>query len=255
MIDKTRILGINRTIMVKPLEENLQKPPLKEAVFELRFQDTLWDANDLIDRLKPQYPNIQEEKALEIKLVEQSETFNKIEHKGHRLISADGSLLVRIFENRMSINYLNTVNTPYNWEAYQEKIISTLKEATKDDRIANNKLTRLGLRYVNHIDSKTAYDDIDSYFNLKVQDTTEIQHDNSIIQLTKQYTYQDTGDQMKIWLIAQTESMIILDLDYFSNISKVMDENDIFAWLDSAHDNVEKAFYSVLTEKALSLFK
>lgn len=231
----------------------LKSPPLVEALVEFRFAPTSeWDwtiPGRLFERIRDEFPTRVEvrpfvmvgagpggppESAPPVPAPE------RLQFK-----RADGTAMVQVGPRLMVVNHLK----PYpNWENFRDlvlKIFDIHASVTGPLPIA-----RIGMRYINHLPSRTL--DLEKEITILAPVRTIM--DAPFNHFYQRYDLQI--EEPKGTLVHQcgtafagTEMVTMLDLDFFSTEpGEASDSDGLRAWLDSAHDRIEEAFRSSLSD-------
>jgi uncharacterized protein (TIGR04255 family) len=170
-----------------------------------------------------------------------------------RLVSADGSRAIQLGEGFLSINRL----PPYiSWEDFIPSVheaVAAYVEIAKPKGIA-----RIGLRYLNRV-FLPPHDDIAEYFAFHLKPPAlETGQLRGFIAGT-QWSFADDRDGLRIQLGDEVSSrppmrQLLLDLDYFLGSPDAVSIDGVDSWLADAHDRIQEAFESSITDKARELF-
>ncbi|NUN50188.1 MAG: TIGR04255 family protein [Candidatus Brocadiae bacterium] len=235
--------------------DKLRKPPLVEALCELRFDPASpWDMTFpglLYERVRAEFPDRVQLDALEIDVGNSPARVRAapVQRKADRVQFSrpDRSAMIQIGPHLLTVNHLR----PYpSWVDFRALISRILHE---HERVAGFlPVRRLGLRYVNQMelpDRPRKARDLSRWINLVPQLTRgldrpvrgmyqryEIEHDAPVGVLIHQ-----TG------VVARDGSpALLLDLDFGSDSPGVRTLADIARWLDLAHDLIGTSFVETL---------
>ena len=135
------------------MPEKYKKPPIVEAVVEVKFSPPLSDKllRRWIDAVAPRYARREDQIEVELTLhVEKSRQQINQRFSGARLLTEDGADIVIVSKDSLSVTRL----APYTgWTALQELVLREVEEFRK--LASDRTLTRLGVRYINRIDVPT----------------------------------------------------------------------------------------------------
>jgi uncharacterized protein (TIGR04255 family) len=249
--------------MAKNNSTNLKsysKPPIIEAIIELRFADGLTDKqlNAVLQKKQNDF-SIQKVEGFQFK-INQGDTGASAETNqeflGYKLTQKkDSSYIVQLKHDSMSLSRL----PPYEgWPAihaefkrqYQWYIAKKFKT-----------ITRIGVRYINRIDIPTPNDrvDLDEYFNvsIKIPEKTIPMLDQFVVQAVARV---DDTKALNVQLFSTetpllNHSSFLFDLDVYQSTDLPKNDKDLDAAFDEIRLLKDKFFEELLTSKCKRLFK
>ena len=225
----------------------LQKPPLIEAVFELRFSiDTPYGLipGRMFDELRDDFPDAEELQNANLPL---NIPFPAVVR--HRFRSGDGGKLFQTGNGVLSVNHV--VYSQYNdLRGDVERVIEVVIKLALVKEVR-----RVGLRYINQMTLDrpwsaitTLTDNVPEAVGSKIRDrrlhySLEYQPDRMNMNLAN--VTGDDGEKLQV------------DLDFFRQEVDLpqMQTQAILQWLDIAHERLYEAFMSLLTEEYLREIK
>lgn len=244
-------------------------PPVVEAICEFRFsENTAWDniiPGVIYEKIKSNFPLRNQRTVQELK-IEQKEggEFEQrfIVQSIIQLSDIGRNNLVQVGNRLFTINALQ----PYiTWENYSKIIHDSLNTLICELKALNPEtnelnLKRIGLRYINRIvlPIEKSGRNLQSYFTIapKLQGELEKNKINSFISgLILEF---DPVSDCKVELTSANESpeeiAYSLDIDYFTKQESVLSTDEIMAWVNKAHSNLELVFEGVITQNLRDIF-
>lgn len=244
------------------MANQLKRPLLVECVCEFRFDHEAngWDwtlPGQFYEQIKSEFPlKFETEFIAAMQLIKGQPSVEKkaIEKIGFK--REDESALVQIAPSLLSVNHL----LPYpGGEAFRHLVMKIFR--IYKGVAAEFKISRIGLRYVNHI-----YPDSNSY---RIEDYLSVMPDlkgglnkplNGFYQRYELQCSELDGVLTHQTADAQNENdehLILLDLDFFSvnNLHELLLEEKLDLWIKKAHDYIYEAFESSLNEKYFNELK
>jgi len=243
-----------------------QNPPIQEAIFDVRFRFTdtpsmetleaLWKS---IEETFPKKETIQNfQTKVEFNPTAKLPVVNSTTSEPHglRLTSQDGSRVVQIKRNGITISRLNGYD---GWDQFWTEANNLLNKYS--EVCTPEYAERIALRYINSIQIPEATFKLDDYFLTAPQVGSSIQH--AVLKFFSQVMIKDEGSNT-LAIINQTinppkrenETTIILDIDAFQDSLRIAPLSDAFA---QSIEQIKKfrtsIFEGSITEKTRSLFK
>jgi uncharacterized protein (TIGR04255 family) len=235
----------------------IKNSPIVEAVCELRFKDATDDLTifgKLHDKLKGIYPNKKRSMLREIKFAstEGKTTAIPIETDLQQFINNEGTSLIQIGKNILTINEL----TPYSsWVNFYERITQVYN--TYSEITGLNQVERIGLRYINKIEFVDEFIKLGDYFKLRpTYDTATLGEEHGQFIVGVRFYRNNDQDNLKIELRTCDpkpgfQYAFILDIDYFTLTATDITSKNALSWISTAHGEAEKAFFSCITENLI----
>lgn len=219
----------------------LSRPPLVEAVFEIRFSTDMAYGlfpGRLFDQLDDLFPEVEE---LQAAGLPPDIPFPAIVR--HRFKSMDGSKLFQTGHGVLSVNHV----AYSQYGAFRDdvqRVIEAVKslEAVKEVR-------RLGLRYINQMVLDREWSTITTLTDRVPEGVSSKIHSRRF-----QYGLDFEPDRMNLGLGSvdkNGESRLQLDLDFFreGEALPVLEPQVVLEWLDMAHEHIYEVFSSSLTQE------
>jgi|YNPMSStandDraft_1061717.scaffolds.fasta_scaffold36609_3 uncharacterized protein (TIGR04255 family) len=237
----------------------LRHPPLVEALVEFRFAPDRWDwtiPGRLYEKLEQEFPHRQEVRPLTVSFP--APPFQSMPPtvlpapERIQFKRRDGTAMVQSGPGLLVINQLRPYPT---WEKFRELVVKAyeIHRAIAGDI----PLTRIGMRYINHIGEK--------WFG-EGKKITVVAPVETVLGGAVSHFYQryDVGfDQPRGVLVHQCGKGdvgrgqgIMLDLDFASTgLPQEVSTDNLCKWLEGAHARIEEAFQKSLSEELLSALK
>ena len=228
--------------------------PLVEALCEFGFAPGAeWAPSvdvGLEDAFKSPYP---QKKALttihtQVSVNEQGVQQGVLQGQRIQFIRDDGSAMVQIAPNTLTINQL----TPYNgWDSFRPTILQGLKKYRRVT--APSGILRVHLRYINRIELQGNMVELDDWFEFSFRQPAMQELPGAAQYLVgARYPY-DQHSLLKVELSSAPggEDFVasVLDLEYTVVGENVLKFEGVEAWLDVAHTRIEAAWIGSITEK------
>jgi uncharacterized protein (TIGR04255 family) len=234
------------------------RPPVVEAVCELRFESTSeqWDwtiPGLLYEQIRGQFPKKRQQSLLEVQL--QPDEGKLVQQLGSpaarmQFLREDESALIQISPNVLGVNQLR----PYpDWPTFRALVLNHLRIYRT---IAHpESLVRIGLRYIDRVNFPMESINSDDYLNIRPWiPPGSIPEIWQSFLMQVEIPYEDHASTLRLALgTAQPEppskTSIVLDLDMSSEADGVPTLDRVGSWLDTAHDHIEAVFDQAFTEK------
>jgi uncharacterized protein (TIGR04255 family) len=248
------------------LERSYGKSPLVEAICEFKFHsDVSWDwtiPGLMFGEIKEEFPKKSEVKRLGVEFKPFEKGFDSRMSQGIerlRFSSTDEKKLIQIGENILAVNQLK----PYiNWNDFKEKILYALN--CYQSIATPTGMTRLGLRYINHITTIPGSPKIEDYFYYypKFPNPDQVIIGELFLRSTLPMPNQEELDGYLNLILAikyrktSEAPIFILDLDmiYDWEEETPLNVDEAEEYIERAHDYVIDAFESCITEKLRNTF-
>lgn len=236
--------------------------PIVEAVFEVKFSETPgWDftiPGVMYSRLSTDFPIKEQRVTQEFTISQDDPSRIKQEVRTSQnmaFLSSDRQRLIQVGEKNSSVHHIK----PYKgWEDYFRYDIHS-GFSVLNELLPSSKISRLGLRYINHIHAPENELEVTKYLNFYPEFISShgLQTENFIA--GNIFRIPDTEDRCRLQLSngispSDKANLFILDLDYYILSSQVSDPQTIFAWADNAHEQIERLFEMSITNASRDLF-
>lgn len=236
-----------------------KKPPLIEALCEVKFAETSGDFaswDDFYQKIKEFYPTKTElPRGIEFQITPDADAnINPVEFI-KRFISTDNSQLVQATQDSLTLNRLSPYLSYEHLKKAFNDVFKIYIETFSPKRFAN-----LSMRYVNQIIVPHGNFLMNEYFGLLptipegvteslnsvfVQVQVVPQIDNHILQITLR----------SVPTNAEDKSIFFLDIFDIAQINSEIKEDGILKIMDDAHTNIEHVFEHIIQDKARQLFQ
>jgi uncharacterized protein (TIGR04255 family) len=238
-----------------------RKPPIVEAVCELRFQPgRAWDKafpNQIYDKLKADFPKNRAVQSVQASLNFAVQGMNQqINYsEAWQILREDEKAVVTIDVDRLAISQLKPYTT---WEEYLPLINQAL--SVYRDIVRPKGLHRLGIRYINLIEINSAMIQLENYLNFYPALQWDLTDDYEAFFIGMQFPFDENRDCLKMQLsngdsVAPEQSAFVLDLDYFTTQSGIIGFDGVSEWLETAHLRIEAAFEGCIKDSLREIFE
>jgi uncharacterized protein (TIGR04255 family) len=232
-------------------------PPAREAVCEIRFTHTQWDAaipGLVYVRLKDQFPERKMSTNVTLAAQRDAVPAQLGVAQVSRFLQPDGRSFVQLAPHAISVHRLS----PYEgWNQFRPVIARVFEVYTAEAK--PDKVERIGLRFVN--DFRDAIQDAEvephEYLNFypHVGPALPQMYADAHARVVFMFDQERTGLRLQLYSESRPPDDIpslVLDLDYFTNEPGV-EIDDVIPWLEMAHERVRTVFEACLTSKLRAL--
>lgn len=243
------------------MSRNYLQPPLIEALCEFQFSSENWDwtiPGLVYQKIGERYPNKRQVKMVEFELqAKSSEISPRVRGDADRMqfLTTNESELVQVGQNMLAINFLQ----PYpKWRIFRSRI-AEMFDMYKD--IAHPAaIKRIGLRYINKIEIPASVFDLSEYFNVQPKLPDQMPSNFGSVFMRTEVPYGPNAGLLILTFASNPSekpdnSSFILDLDFATFGEHGCQFENYFEWIEKAHEFVETAFESCITDQARSLFR
>lgn len=230
------------------------KPPLAEAVCEIRFDPTReWDwtvPGLLYDKIKHEFPEKKLQNTIELSLGGQQ---GSQQFKGAvsqmQFLTSDKGTMVQVGPDVLSVR---VVAEYPGWEVFSPLIarMADLYRSIADPKA----VARIGLRYVNRIVIPGEGFEIPEYFNFypRIPEVLPQSHGPFVVGVL--FGYDEQRDVLNVRLGNVEPAGLVLDLDYYLSKPGAVGLDRVSEWVNIAHDRLETMFEACITDKTRNLF-
>jgi uncharacterized protein (TIGR04255 family) len=231
-----------------------RKPPVLEAVCEIRFDPTReWDwtvPGLLYDKIKDQFPEKKLQNTIELSFGGQQ---GPQQFKGAvsqmQFLTNDKSAMVQVGPDVLTVRV--TAKYP-GWEGFSPLIA---RAAGVYQTIADPKgIGRIGLRYVNRIVIPGEGFEITDYFNFYPHIPKTVPQVHGAFTVGVLFGYDEQRDILNVKLGNIEPTGVVLDLDYYLAKAGAVGLDKVSEWVNMAHDRLETMFEACITDKTRHLF-
>ena len=241
---------------------NYARPPITEAVIELRFASHISDRklDGWVKKLKARYPSIKKTIPISIQVPTAPTTDMipvKQDEHGFRLSTDDQACIVIL--NRYSVA-IARLAPYYGWDDFFSHAKAVFKLTEKSGQIAG--VTRIGVRYINRIDipcDEGPTTDVGRYMKLNAGAPEGVfsQSNQSVVQIN--------GDlQNKPWMAQLTSARVdsplmnhislLLDIDVYRDSQIATSATNIYNLIEEARGLKNMLFKACITPDTEALF-
>lgn len=235
-----------------------RNPPVAEAVCAFTFaSSTPWDMTipgRLYELVREDYPHTEPLTVAQVTVDLTGQRISQQQQPGVRFLTEDRHGIVQLGPDQLSIH---RVNKYQGWTNFRPQILRMLDLYRQ---IANPiAATRIGLRYVNHVELPKGQIEFDDYFNVMPRVPEPIPQSFAAFLAQIQIPYGGNDQQPPESLLRvlfgtaqpeQSEQLrFILDLDMATVDVAVPPLDTAMDWLDTAHARLDEAFTAAFTDK------
>ncbi len=237
-----------------------KNPPIVEAVCEFRFsQDTPWDLTIpglFYERVKDDFPHREQQIVSEVELTREPQGLRQRTVTSERILlfSKDRKRIIQLGPRLLVINVLKPYPTWQGFKPIIEKSWNYLLEIVEVRGV-----DRIGLRYINQIDSPSDTIELEEYFEFYPHIGKRLPQTLTSFIVGAEFSYDEEQDKCKVQLapaiVHKEKSALILDIDYFLARPQGIDISMVMDWIEKAHSRVEEIFEGCITDKLRKMFE
>ncbi|AJI21059.1 TIGR04255 family protein [Priestia megaterium] len=233
-------------------KRHYQNPPVREVICEFRFDEkSEWDATIpglIYDELKEAYPL--KKRSNEVEITNEGSTSRSVQMSDRiQFFNEQENAAIQIAPNLLVINLL----APYtNWDNYLgmiERVFTTYKKIANPLDIVHSKL-----HYINEIKFTQDVVELDKYLNFVPFLGGNLPGDYSSFILGVKIPYEEEKDYLRIQMQNGKSHNLILDLAYTNNQIETVNFENMFVWLNKAHDNIIETFENCIKDDLRKTF-
>lgn len=231
--------------------------PIVEALVEFRFGSEQWDwtiPGLVYERVRKDFPEKRQQNVLEVEMrAEASEIAHNIKGGTARMqfYNKEQTSLIQLGPDLLTVNFLKPYPT---WSQFQEvlwRIFDVYLEEAEPESVK-----RIGVRYINRIEIPEKHPVFQDYF--RVFPTIPVVDGISDFLMQVQIPFWDDGGILRLIMGSDPNqdsetSSFILDLDFFTS-EPIVSIDQVQAWTEKAHSQIERIFESCITDQARELF-
>jgi len=239
--------------------QQYSKPPLVEAVLELRFEQNLSDKEMIRakDRLQRPFPAVEELKTFQAKL-EPRGAVTDMGLAGFKLTSKNGIDVVLLQRNTIVASRL----APYcGWERF----VAQAKENYElfEKVVGLKRINRIGARFVNRIDvpdQLLANRHVGDLLNIKIELPNETASSRGVFSLALNFRHSGSGLKVLVQ-VAVGDPVLIDHTSVFVDLDCAIDEQipanmaQLWELVETMRDPKDDIFESLITPEVRELFK
>lgn len=239
-----------------------KNPPLIEALCEFRFADSEewdWTLPGLFYReIKERFPNKRQQNVLESQLESQGAQVSHQVRGGiarMQFLNKNKTVMIQIGPGNLVINQL----PPYpTWPNFKNLIFEMLQMYRKIAEPSG--LERVAVRYINQIEIGDESTPASKYFKYFPTIPHPIPQNPERLVLRTEIPVEKHNGQLILTLATVSndvanQNLFILDLDFITMLAKKLSFENIEQWVEEAHNQIEIAFESSITEELRTLFE
>jgi len=238
-----------------------KNPPIVEAICEFRFEpDSPWDLvmpGLIYEKVRDTFGKRRQKKEIGWHIEPKVESIvQRVQTRDlMQFLREDESALAQVGPHLLSVNHLK----PYrSWQEFLPLIRKGFEAYCEVVEPTN--IQRIGLRYVNRIEIPHPRVELEDYFEFYPYVGSNLPQEHGPFTVGIQVPCEDSRDILKVVLTsANTKTLdtmaFILDLDYFLVQPEKAALDQIFEWVDVAHNHVEDAFEACITDRLGQIFE
>jgi uncharacterized protein (TIGR04255 family) len=229
--------------------EQLERPPLVEATFEIRVASETPYAlvpGGLYAQLREDFPEVEEilPPGLADADVPPPLAF-------HRFTSRDERRLVQCGPNLLSVNVLGDYGAFESFEKFIQRALSIYEGIVKPSRVE-----RLGIRYINFVDEEV----LQGTWPFDVQVHAPKGNDLPLRETYAKLVLADRDASLGVVVaypavLPNQRRGALLDLDYFQEKPPIKTAGDCVAWARHGHEQIYQAFRHALSAPVYEIIK
>ena len=242
------------------VNKRYKNPPIIEALCEFQFESsTSWDIaipGLIYEKVQDTFP-----KRLQVQL--QASQINPNGVDGEEIVQqsiplirfqrTDDLALMQVGPNLLTINHLKPYSSWQNFLPLIERGLAVYREVVNPTGIRT-----IALRYINRIELPN-HPILEEYFEFRPSLTKKLQNINAFI-VGIQIPYEDNRDVLNLQLSSipsevPDKATMLLDLNYILANQGAITWEDVFKWLETAHNNIIEIFEASITEELKQRFE
>jgi uncharacterized protein (TIGR04255 family) len=172
-----------------------------------------------------------------------------------QFLCEDERALIQVGPHLLAVNHLK----PYSsWPEFLPLIKKGFEAYC--DVVDSKSIHRVSLRYINRIEVAGQSIELEDYFKFRPFVGPSLPQDFGPFIVGIQVPYEDSRDVLKLLLTSASAetpdtAAVILDLDYFLVKPGEVALDNVFEWVDVAHNRVEDAFEACITDQLRQMFE
>lgn len=242
-----------------------KNPPVIEAVFEIRFtRDTPWDLTIpglFYEKVKNTFPVKEQTVFQEGEIIREPHgLIQEVIRSGQRILlfTEDRKMLTQLGPYLLAINVLKPYPT---WQNFKEKIELAWKGLNEIIEIKG--IERVILAYINQIEipiPKIQLKILKNYFNFYPFIDNKFPEDLASFIVGCEFPYKEGKECCSIQLVSmpdvsKEQKTLMLNISYFTKQPRAVEVSNILDWVENAHDQIQKAFESCISDNLRTLFE
>jgi uncharacterized protein (TIGR04255 family) len=174
-----------------------------------------------------------------------------------QFLREDEKALIQVGPNLLAVNHLRPYPT---WQEF----FPLIRQGFEAYLAAANPqgIQRIGLRYINRIEIPGERVELEDYFEFRPFVGAKLPQDYGPFIVGIQIPFENSRDMLRLQLASATTEnpntiAVVLDLDYFlaqpGEVSK--EKEQVFQWIELAHNHVEEVFEACITDRLRQTFE
>ncbi|MBP8972751.1 MAG: TIGR04255 family protein [Anaerolineae bacterium] len=236
-------------------------PPIIEALCEFRFEPSApWDLaipGLIYEKVRVDFPKRQQAKAFEVNVAASPESVEQrlVTTDRIQFLREDEKALIQVDRNLLAVNHL----APYpTWQEFLPLIRLGFNAYVEVARPKG--IQRIGLRYINRIEMPGQDIELEDFLEFRPFIGPDLPQNFDSFIAGIQVPYEHSRDSLRLQIasaVAGVPNMaaVLLDLDYFLAQPNQITLDNVFEWVQIAHDHVEEAFEACITDRLREMFE
>ena len=237
-----------------------RNPPITEAICAFQFEpDSPWDLavpGLIYEKIRGTFPKRRQAKVLDVGISPGPRGIRHQFRSSDRIQFSreDEKALIQVGPQNLSIHHLK----PYpSWREFSPLIEMGFNAYC--EVVEPKNIHRIGLRYINRIEITGEKIKLEDYFRFRPFIDLSLSQDFNAFIVGIQVPYEDSRDILKLQLtnaVVNRSDILatILDLDYFLGKPGEIPIDNIFKWVNVAHNHIEEAFEDCITDSVRQIF-
>lgn len=243
------------------MSRRYKTPPIVEALCEFQFEpDSPWDLTIpglVYEKVRDTFPKRRQAKQFDVGVLAGPEGVEQQVRTMDRMqfLREDKKALVQVGPHLLAVNHLK----PYSsWQEFLPLIEKGFEAYC--DVVGPKNIHRVSLRYINRIEVAGQSIELEDYFEFRPFVGPSLPQDFGPFIIGIQVPYEDSRDILKLQLTSASvkspdTAAVILDLDYFLVKPGGVALDNVFEWVDVAHNRVEDAFEACISDRLRQMFE
>ena len=244
-------------------ERSYRKPPVVEALCEVYFADSTWDdtiPGTFYERIKKEFPRRQQREIQEAQIALGRGTASAGVQRlppWMQFLTEKGDLMIQIAENLLVVNQMRPYPHFEEWEPVIYRALAVYSEVALPQKVG-----RIGLRYINRIETPGKRIAMEDYFTIYPQLPKSLGNTHGPFLVRVEVPQAEQGQMVLITFgndvtaaHAEGKQVFMLDLYHIATIDVPPDEIELKKQIQQAHDNVVMAFEDSITDRLRNLLE
>jgi len=243
------------------MSKKYKNPPVVEALCEIFFGGSKWDSTLpglFFEKVKKDFPKKRELDQIGVEVSISKDTHgSQVIHgeKRLQLVKEDNSRLIQIEKDLLVVNQLRPYPRFKDWRPVIDEMLKHYSDLAQPAGVQ-----RLGVRYINRIVIPAAKFQMEDYFYLYPEVPQSLGAIHGKFMVRVEIPPKNKGHLLMITFStapadSPETSALMLDIYDIFPFSQLLSIEKVDKYIDEAHDNIEMAFETSITEKTRDLFE